>query len=67
MVVNKDTVKSIGYIDETGKIIIPLQYKKAFDFVNGHALVKNQNDEWWLINQKGEKVQGYCKDLKIPK
>ncbi len=56
-----------GYIDTKGETIIPLQYKNGFDFVKGHALIKEQNGQWWLINLKGEKVQGSCQGLSFRK
>ncbi|MFK7947765.1 MAG: WG repeat-containing protein [Saprospiraceae bacterium] len=56
-----------GYINTKGETVIALQYKKAFDFVNGFALVQDNDQNWWLINQKGEKIQGPCVGLKVNK
>jgi len=50
-----------GYLDLTGEVIIPLQFKKAMDFVGGHALVQDWDGCWWLINSNGEKI-GSCTD-----
>jgi hypothetical protein len=56
-----------GYINQNGAIAIALQYKKGFDFVNGHALIQEQNGEWWIIDTKGTKIQGPCLGLKARK
>lgn len=45
-----------GYIDETGKEVIPCIYNKAYDFQeNGLALVC-RDDKWGYININGEEV-----------
>lgn len=45
-----------GYIDTTGKTVIPLIYDKAYNFMFGKAKVK-QNGETFYINRKGEKTE----------
>lgn len=46
-----------GFLDTLGNIVVPLIYEQAFDFVSGYALVKDEQG-WWLINKKGEKIIG---------
>ena len=45
----------LGYIDKTGKEIIPLKYENGRDFEKGIAPVK-LNGKWGCINQKGEQI-----------
>jgi hypothetical protein len=33
------TANKFGYIDTTGKLVVPLQYDQAWDFINGYASV----------------------------
>ncbi len=42
-----------GFIDTTGKVIIPLEFDEAYSFYGGCAPVK-QNNKWALINKKGK-------------
>jgi hypothetical protein len=44
-----------GYIDSTGKVIIPLEYENAFSFINGKAVVV-KNDKRGKINEKNELI-----------
>lgn len=44
-----------GFIDETGKEVIPLQYQRAGGFKNGLAKVM-LNDKWGFINSQGKFV-----------
>ncbi|WP_439506115.1 WG repeat-containing protein [Sediminibacterium sp.] len=44
-----------GFVDKTGKAVIPFQYEHASAFYNGFALVK-KGTEWWHINKQGKKV-----------
>ena len=48
-----------GFIDKTGKVIIPLIYSETEPFAQGLARVKT-DENWFLINPKGECVSG-CK------
>lgn len=43
-----------GYIDATGKLIIPYKFKKADDFSGTTAIVQTQDDLRGIINTKGE-------------
>ena len=52
----KDTYGKLGYINATGKIIIPFIYNKARWFENGKAQV-TLNDKTFYINKKGETVK----------
>ena len=56
----RSTVKSKGralwgYIDNTGKMVIPFEYESAGTFVDGRALNKKQG-KWGIINQDNEPV-----------
>ena len=44
-----------GYIDKTGKIMIPFQYDHASAFYKNATLVK-KNNEWFYINRQGKKI-----------
>lgn len=48
-----------GYINKTGKVVIPLQYDEVHSFSEGLAVVATLNEGDWqfaFINKKGEKV-----------
>jgi len=45
-----------GYIDKTGKYIIIPQYSYADFFIDGLALVANDDEKFGFINEKGEYV-----------
>lgn len=45
-----------GFIDKTGKIVIPTIYKKVGDFSEGLALVVNKNKKYGFIDKTGEVV-----------
>ncbi len=47
----------IGFIDKTGKEIIPLIYDKAYGFSNGKAEVK-MGDKVFFINRDGNDISG---------
>ena len=49
-----------GFIDTTGKIVIPFVYESFSNFVKGLALVTINNKSFY-INKKGECVRG-CKN-----
>lgn len=40
---NKDYIFKNGYIDKTGKLVIPMDFSKAYDFHEGVAFVKKDN------------------------
>lgn len=42
-----------GFIDKTGKELIPVQYDKVKDFSNGKAVVE-MDGKTFTINKKGE-------------
>lgn len=42
-----------GFMDETGKVIIPCQFEAAGPFVNGKAVVK-KSGKWGIINKQGK-------------
>ncbi|WP_439879779.1 WG repeat-containing protein [Pontibacter sp. MBLB2868] len=48
-----DEGRKYGYMDRTGKLIIPILYEAAFDFENGFAAAK-LNSKVGLINKQNE-------------
>jgi hypothetical protein len=54
-----------GFIDETGKIVIPLIYDNAEDFINGKSVIK-LNNKWGVINSKGKYIIPVIYDELIP-
>ena len=50
-----------GYIDQTGKFVLPYQFDGASDFKGGVARVK-KNDKWGLINSTGKLICPYYHD-----
>lgn len=50
-----DAKKRWGFIDKTGSVLIPCQWKKVYDFKGDHALVQDNYGNWLSINKKGEK------------
>ncbi|GLX67992.1 WG repeat-containing protein [Paenibacillus glycanilyticus] len=48
-----------GYIDRSGKEVIPLRYEDASDFANRHATVKIKDNEFALIRHDGSKEAEY--------
>lgn len=59
-----------GYIDETGKLIIPLQYDTAqpfesFDNPKGEYALVNKNGEVFYINKKGQKLKEFPSRLAV--
>ncbi|MCA6068104.1 WG repeat-containing protein [Chryseobacterium sp. RG1] len=45
-----------GYIDKTGKEIVPLIYDQAHEFNNGSALVR-KNNRYYFIDKNGKKIE----------
>lgn len=43
-----------GYIDMTGKLVIPCQWKKALFFSEGLAGVQDDNEKWGFIDKMGK-------------
>ena len=44
-----------GFIDKTGKVVIPCQWKYANDFREGMATVED-NNKWGLIDKTGKVI-----------
>ncbi len=44
-----------GFIDKAGKVVIPFQYDHASAFYKSVALIK-KNNEWYYINRQGKKI-----------
>lgn len=56
----KTRSKKTAYLDTNGHVAIPPRdYFKAYDFYNGHALVAETPDSWFLIDTKGDIIQRY--------
>lgn len=47
---------SHGYVDSTGKEVIPTRYDYARDFSDGLAAVRKKNGKWGFINKQGKVV-----------
>ncbi len=45
-----------GYVDDSGKLVIPMKYAKAFDFHDGRAFVRETEDGPLLMIDKTGKV-----------
>ena len=43
-----------GFIDSTGKVIIPISYSDAFPFKKGTAYVRESGEDWYEIDTKGK-------------
>ena len=56
MVRSRDTHKA-GFIDKTGKEVIPCQYKWAGYFRNGVTYASDEEGKNWLIDQTGKKLK----------
>jgi hypothetical protein len=53
----KDANDKWGYIDKTGAVVIPCQWKFAMNFHNGLAEVDDANGKRHKINKQGEIVK----------
>ncbi|WP_371375266.1 WG repeat-containing protein [Sporomusa aerivorans] len=42
-----------GYVDDNGKLVIPLQYEEALQFSQGNAIVR-KNGRWGYIDKTGQ-------------
>ena len=45
-----------GYIDKTGKAVIPFQFEEAGSFTNGRARVQANDGKWGYIDKTGQVV-----------
>ena len=45
-----------GYIDESGEVVIPCQWKWGWSFSDGLARVQDANDKWGYIDKTGKVV-----------
>lgn len=45
-----------GYLDKSGKTIIEPKFSEAWDFINGKALVK-ENDKYKFLNKEGSRLE----------
>ena len=59
-------INKYGYIDKTGKEIIPFKYESALDFSEGLAAVQDINDKWGFIDKNGKVVIDFIYDIVSP-
>ena len=52
----KDADGKWGFIDKTGKLVIPCQWKKTLFFSEGLAGVQDDNEKWGFIDKTGKVV-----------
>ncbi len=45
-----------GYLDKTGKVVIPCRYAWAGDFSGGRAVVSQGDGRWTVIDQSGQEL-----------
>ncbi|MPQ43540.1 WG repeat-containing protein [Clostridium tarantellae] len=55
---DKNGIMLYGYIDKFGNEIIIPKYVKASKFINGYALIKDE-EKYFLINKLGEKIKNF--------
>ena len=48
-------MKDCGYIDTNGEEVIKCQFKEAYCFQNGRAVVQDEQNRWFTIDKKGRK------------
>ena len=46
----------MGFIDVTGREVVPCKYKKVEEFHNGVAAVQNFEDKWGLVDTSGNEI-----------
>jgi hypothetical protein len=46
-----------GYIDKTGKVIIPFNFKNAYSFEKGKAKVQDADRQWRKIDKTGKYIE----------
>jgi Protein of unknown function (DUF3298)/WG containing repeat len=56
---DQDTRLLYGYLDMTGREIIPASYLEASDFNDGKAVVKLEDNKYALINGDGDLIELY--------
>jgi len=52
----QDANDRCGFIDKTGKLVIPCQWKSAWYFSEGLAKVQDANGKWGFIDKTGKVV-----------
>jgi hypothetical protein len=56
--------KKGGYIDKTGKIVIPCIWTEADNFSDEHAMVKDENGNVYTIDKSGNVItKGHYEDF----
>ena len=46
-----------GYIDKTGKVVIPFQFEEAYSFEKSVAKVQDENRVWRKIDKTGKYIE----------
>lgn len=50
------TATQVGYVDITGKAVIPYRYVYGTSFVNGVACVADADNQWYWIDKQGKEL-----------
>ena len=53
---DEDGNRKMGYFDKDGNIVIEFKYKDACNFVNNKAIVSLDEEKYFFINKKDEKI-----------
>lgn len=56
----------MGHIDKSGKPVTELKYMRAYDFINGVAIVMVEEDSYQLIDKKGKVLKELDYTLVVP-
>lgn len=48
---------NMGFIDKSGRLVVPYQWKEAYNFSEGLARVEDDMRHMHLIDKKGQLVQ----------
>ena len=51
--IGKEKEEKYGFIDKTGKLVVPCQWKYASNFNNGLALVKDEKENLFYVDKYG--------------
>jgi hypothetical protein len=52
-----DDYQFYGYIDKTGRLVIPMNFKEAGNFENGKADVTTENNKAAVIDKTGKIIK----------
>lgn len=54
-----------GYLDASGKLVIPCQYVAVTRFIHGHAFVRDRNSRTLLIDKQGNIVKAIIAPVEL--